>query len=407
MKKHLLSIALAAVTGATFTTAHAAGAAAAAPKKPFPHISLRSDDGNSSLDIGGALRMNYRDEDWETTENNGRFLFDTFRVDVQATHHDLFAEVGYWFQDDGKRSIDRGFVGYRFNETSSLQLGAPFKPFGLEPYPQFGWSYHIPFFLGYGVSAGAGAKYIYKDQDWHIQAGYFPRMMPSDIRYSPEVGRFSDLDDNAIAFIHGAQDNEKRDQLNLRVARDFAGDGWKTEVGASLAASRLYNATTRDDGDYWAAGLHAVINRGNWHVTTQGIRYAFDPKNPAGISDASVLMGTNGLTPAYLIAAKASVVSFNVGYDVATPNLGMLKKLRFYNDYSRMFKDESGWDDSQMYTAGVQFFAMPIMGWLDFTWGKNANPYGGAENGTGFTSTTSSGSNDWYLRTNLNIGYYF
>ncbi|WP_342621784.1 hypothetical protein RO498_18090, partial [Pseudomonas aeruginosa] len=25
-------------------------------------------------------------------------------------------------------------------------LGAPFKPFGLEPYPQFGWSYHIPFF---------------------------------------------------------------------------------------------------------------------------------------------------------------------------------------------------------------------------------------------------------------------
>jgi len=232
-------------------------------------------------------------------------------------------------------------------------------------------------------------------------------MLPSDIRYSPEVGRFADLDDNAIAFIHGRQDNEKRDQVNLRVARNFAGAGWNTEVGASLAGSRLYNATTKDDGDYLAGGLHAVINAGNWTVTTQGIRYEFDPKNPAGVSDASILMGANGLTPAYQIAAKASVVSFNVAYDVFTPNMGMLKKLRFYNDYSRMFKDESGWDDSQMYTAGVQFIAMPIMGWLDFTWGRNANPYGGAENGTGFTSTTSSRSNDWVMRTNLNIGYYF
>lgn len=406
MKKYLLLLGVAAVATGNFAAA-APATAGASPQKPFPHISLRSDDGASSLDIGGALRMNYRDEDWETTENNGRFLFDTFRLDVQATHQDFFSDLGYWFQDDGKQSIDRGYVGYKFNETSNLQLGAPFKPFGLEPYPQFGWSYHIPFFLGYGVSAGAGIKYSYKDQDWNIQAGYFPRMLPSDIRYSPEVGRFADLDDNAIAFIHGRQDNEKRDQVNLRVARNFAGDGWKTEVGASLAGSRLYNATTKDDGDYLAGGLHAVINAGNWTVTTQGIRYEFDPKNPAGVSDASILMGANGLTPAYQIAAKASVLSFNVAYDVFTPNMGMLKKLRFYNDYSRMFKDESGWDDSQMYTAGVQFIAMPIMGWVDFTWGKNANPYGGAENGTGFTSTSSSRSNDWVMRTNLNIGYYF
>lgn len=150
-----------------------------------------------------------------------------------------------------------------------------------------------------------------------------------------------------------------------------------------------------------------MLNAGNWTFSGEAIRYAFDPKNPAGVSDDVVLMGTNGLTPAYLMAARASVASFNVAYDVPTPNLGMLKKLRFYNDYSRMFKDKAGWDDSQMYTAGVQFFALPIMGWLDFTWGRNANPYGGAESGTGFSSTSSSRSNEWIFRTNLNIGYYF
>ena len=402
MNKSLLPLSLSIVLAVP-----AAAMPLAEPSKPFPHVSLRSDDGLSTLDIGGALRVNYRDEHWKTSENKGRLLFDTFRVDVQATHGDFFSDLGYWFQDDGKRSIDRGLVGYRFSDTSSLELGAPLKPFGLAPYPQFGWSFHIPFFLGYGASAGAGAKYVYQDDGWHIQAGYFPRMLPSDLRYSPEVGRYADLNDNAIPAIHSRQDNEKRDQVNLRVAHHAAGEGWKAELGGSLATARLHNGTTGDDGDYWAAGLHAVFNTGPWTVTTQGIRYAFDAQNPVGASDDVILMGGNGLTPAYLIAARASVLALNVAYEVPTPGMGMLKKLRFYNDYSRMLKDRHEWDDSQMVTAGVQFIAVPIVAWLDCTWGRNANPFGGAESGSGFTSATSSRSNQWIFRTNLNLGYYF
>ena len=108
-----------------------------------------------------------------------------------------------------------------------------------------------------------------------------------------------------------------------------------------------------------------------------------------------------------LIAAKASIASLNIVYDIFPPNLGQLKKIKLYNDYSRMMKDKNGWDDSQMYTVGAQFLAMPIMAWVDFTWAKNANPFGGAENGTGWTSTRSIGSNNWYNRTNISIGYYF
>ena len=81
-----------------------------------------------------------------------------------------------------------------------------------------------------------------------------------------------------------------------------------------------------------------------------------------------------------------------------TPGLGQLKKVKLYTDYSRMMKDKRGWDDSQMFTVGVQFLAMPIMAWVDLTWARNANPFGGAENGTGWTSTSSVGSNDWYYR---------
>jgi hypothetical protein len=55
----------------------------------------------------------------------------------------------------------------------------------------------------------------------------------------------------------------------------------------------------------------------------------------------------------------------------------------------------------------VQVFAMPVMLWVDLTWAQNANPWGGVENATGWTGTQSSGSNKWYFRTNVNIGYYF
>jgi hypothetical protein len=409
MKRYVISLGLIISSCASLASEPGPAAPDQPPsaKKPLPHIAWRSDDGQSSLDIGGALRTNYRDEHWDTTENNGRFLFDTFRIDVQASHRQLFSDVGYWFQDDGKRSIDRGYIGYRLNPQANLQLGAPFKPFGLEPYPQFGWSYHIPFFMGYGVSAGTGLKYSYKDAQWDLQLGYFPRMLPSSLRYSPEVGRYADLNDNAVPFTQSRQDNEKRNQLNARIARTFAGDGWKTELGASLAAAELYNATTHDDGDYWAGGVHALFNKGPWTLTGQAIRYEYNPKNPAGVSDSAVLMGGNGLTPAYLIASKASIAAVNLGYDVFTPKLGQLKKIKFYTDYSRMMKDEHGWDDSQMFTVGAQFLAMPIMAWVDLTWARNANPFGGAENGTGWTSTNSVGSNDWYYRTNINIGYYF
>jgi len=378
-----------------------------AAKKPFPHISWRSADGDASFDLGGALRTNWRDEHWDTSENHTRWLFDTMRFDLKAAYKKAFVDVNYWFYDLNKRSIDRGYVGYNFTSQSNVQLGLPFKPFGLEPYPQFGWSYHIPFFMGYGVSDGLGAKYSYKDKDWDVQLAYFPRMAPSGTRYSGEISRYADVKDNAVAFTQSGQDNEKRNQVNARVARTFSSGDWKTEIGASLAASQLYNETTDDNGSYWAGGVHTIINNGAWTATAEAIRYEYDPKNPNGVSKDSVLMGGNGLTPAYLIASKATLAALNIGYDIYTPKLGQLKKIKIYNDYSRMMKDKSGWDDSQMYTVGVQLFAMPIMAWVDLTWAKNANPYGGSENGTGWTSTSSVGSNQWYYRTNVNIGYYF
>ncbi|BDH46161.1 hypothetical protein TUM12370_22050 [Salmonella enterica subsp. enterica serovar Choleraesuis] len=377
------------------------------PAKPFPHIGWRNATGDKRLDIGGALRGNYRYEDWQTSSyrNPPHLRFDAFRLDISGQYQKGFTDIGFWFQDKRKYAIDRAVLGYQFTPEASLQLGLPFKPFGLQPYPQFGWSYGIPFYMGYGVNNGAGMDYHFQNNQWTLDAAWFPWATPPELRYAPEVGSYDDVK-GTIYGPHHLQYNEKRSQVNIRLARQFNGAGWNNELGGSLAGAQLHNTKTGNNGSYWAAGTHLLLNRGPWHLSGQVIRYAYDPKNPAGADDDAILMGGNGLTPAYLIPAKATTGSLNLARDVDM-NWGKLTKLRFYNDYSALWKDKGSWSSSQMNTVGVQVFALPVMLWVDFTWAKNANPWGGAENATGWTSTSSSGSGKWYFRSNINIGYYF
>ena len=377
--------------------------AASAP----PHLHWQSADGQQGIDIGGALRANYRYEDWNTSRNRRQphLRFDTFRIDASGHADNFFFDSGFWFQDQRKYAIDRAYIGYHINRDQQIQIGAPEKPFGLAPYPQFGWSYDIPFYLGFAVNSGLGAKYRYQADRWTFEAAYFARMLPEGVRYAPDVGYYGELK-GTMYGPHHLQLNEKRDQLNLRLAREFDRGSWHSEVGGSLAGSRLYNHRSGDNGSFWSGGLHARLNNGPWQLTTQAIRYAYAAKNPAGGDKDTILMGTNGLSPAYLIPAKATTAALNIARDVKV-DFGPISKLRFYDDYSVLWKDQGGWNDSQMNTLGMQLFALPVMFWLDLTWAKNANPWGGALNSTGWTRTQSPGSDKWYFRSIVNIGYYF
>lgn len=388
-----------------FIITHTIPAQAGPP--PVPHLHWQSTDNHSGVDIGGALRSNYRYEDWNTSNNRNppHLRFDTFRVDSSGYYNNLSFDSGFWFQENHKYAIDRTFIAWHVTQQQQVQLGAPYKPFGLMPYPQFGWSYHIPFFLGFAVNSGLGARYRYQDADWTLDAAWFPEMLPPGVRYAPDTGYYGELK-NTLYGPHHRQFNEKRDQLNLRLARTVKSGRWNNEFGASLAAARLVNHSSGGNGTFWAAGAHTMLNIDDWHLTSQLIRYQYAPKDPPGSDRSTILMGGNGLTPAYLIPAKATTASLNLARDLGV-RWGPVSKLRFYTDYSVLWKDKKGWSDSQMETLGVQLFALPVMFWLDFTWSTNANPWGGALNATGWTSTRSAGSDKWYFRSNLNMGYYF
>ncbi len=372
-------------------------------------LEWKSEDGTQSLKVGGVIRVNQRYEQWPESDNRGfgKLNFDVFRLDLKGKSGDAYLNASYLVQDQEKTSIEKAYVGYNLDQHNSIEAGFVYKPFAIYPYPQNGWTFHIPFFLGYGNNIAPGLNWNFNNPDWDIKVGYYPKMLDANLRYAPESATYNDLSANHLPFQAGYQ-NEKQNQVNARIVHKFGNDNiGKYELGFSGAVAQLHNTVTDKDGSYYAVGLHNSSNYQRWNLQSSVIHYQYDAKNPAGVNSDMTLMGANGLTPAYFIASEGTVASLNLAYTLPIQNMGKLKSIRFYNDYSYLDKDRSDWNASQMNTTGALFNAAPFMVWADYTWGKNANIIGGATNGTGFTSATSINSDKWLYRINLNMGFTF
>lgn len=367
----------------------------------------QSEDESKNIEIGGVVKVNQRYESWgeENSSGLGNLKFDIFRLDVDGKYNDLYLNSSYVFQDEDKTAIEKAYIGYNLDEKNSIEAGLVYKPFAIYPYPQNGWTYHLPFFLGYGNNIAPGINLNHESEDWDIKFGYYPEMLSEDLRFSPESGSYSELDNTFSSM--SQYENEKKNQFNTRIARKFKTTGGNQELGLSAAYSQLSNGITDDNGDYYAVGVHSNNNYNKFNVQSSLIHYKYDAKNPDSVDDDITLMGANGLTPAYFIASEGTVGSLNLAYTIPMNNSGKLKAVKVYNDYSYLDKSRNDWSDSQMNTTGVMFIAPPLLIWVDHTYGKNANILGGATNSTGFTSTTSENSDKWLSRVNLNIGFNF
>lgn len=370
-------------------------------------LEWKSADGTDSLKLGGLVRLNQRYESWDSPNRGiGKLDFDIFRIDLKGTFDDAYLNASYIIQDQEKTSIEKAYVGYNLDVNNSIEAGLVYKPFTIYPYPQNGWTYHIPFFLGYGNNIAQGINWNYHDKDWDIKLGYYPEMLATNLRYSPESATYDDLAGNAFPS-QKAYQNEKRNQVNTRIVRKLETDFGKQEFGVSGAIAQLHNDITDKDGKYYAVGLHTENNYKRFNLQSSVIHYQYDAKNPDGVNSDMTLMGANGLTPAYFIASEGTIASLNLAYTLPVTNMGKLKAIKFYNDYSYLDKKRDDWSDSQMNTTGMMFIASPFMIWADYTLGRNANIIGGSTNATGFTTATSENSDKWLYRINLNLGFTF
>jgi len=361
------------------------------------------------LRIGGALRVNYIYKSWnEEFGGLGELALDTARINLGLNADSLIGSFEYrYYRDkfaDGHdySMLHDAWLGWRFGERHEVHGGVMKVPFGILPYASHNWFFQLPYYVGFEDDYDLGVKYLGDYGPWNVQAAYFARDEGSWNGDSDDSARYSyDL------VREGTEGNAERGQLNFRFAYTFQRtENYRTELGLSLMAGRVENRNPLGGtGDRRAVAVHLNGHYDRWNVMLQAIRYDFDVENDPNL-DASPdgsFVTKGAYDAAYHVASVATIYTAGVAYNLPI-GWGAIKSLTFYNDFSLMTKDESGFRDSLQNVIGCSVDAGLLYVYIDVATGRN-HPWLGGD----WTDSLAGGGEEtgWNTRFNINIGLYF
>jgi hypothetical protein len=347
------------------------------------------------VNISGSFRTNFtiKDFDQNQQERGGDMNFNVFTLGVDTEADGLrFSGQYRWY--NYMDTVHHMYIAADIDEDSEVQAGLMQVPFGIQPYESNNYWFGIPYYLGFNDDYDSGMKYSTKSGAWHIQAAFYisSEFSASNAnRYSIDV-----INSQTGGTTTKVEGNEETNQFNLRFAYQLA----HGEVGLSTQIGQLYNSTTDKTGDQWAIALHHVGNLGAITTQVELISYQFNPENPAGVDDETIVVGA--FADSYEIAAKGNIGVLNVSYDLPV-TYGAISNLRFYNDYSHLEKDGKNFKESQINTLGVAISASNLYVNVDFIMARNMLYLGGGAD----SFAQGNNADDWNTMFNINAGYYF
>lgn len=356
------------------------------------------------LTVGGALRYNYVYKDWDPDyKGSGQFEFDTYRVDLQLEHENLIGSLQYRYYryphvHHEYSMLHHGWIGYRSEQGSELQIGVHQVPFGLLPYASNNYFFQLPYYVGLEDDYDLGVKYIFDTGPWNWQLAYYLCDEGSWSGKSADSARYS-----YDPVQEDGAGNVERNQFNLRLTRTYSYcQSVTTEVGVSLQIGEIPNRISNRTGHHYAGAVHSKTSFGRWKLMLEALSYKYSLKNPPGVSGDYVVMGAYDY--GYQVASKANIYLVGLSYTIPI-NGRYIDEITFYDDFSFMDKSRSDWLDTYQNVIGASISAGRLFVYVDFAAGRN-NPW----LGPGWTSSLSQGGqfeNGWDTRFNVNIGYYF
>ncbi|AQQ72277.1 hypothetical protein SMSP2_02659 [Limihaloglobus sulfuriphilus] len=355
------------------------------------------------LRVGGAFRLNYVYKDWdETYKDLGEFAFDTARINLDLEDENVIGSFEYRFYRDkfsdghDYNMLHHGWLGWQ-EEYWNIKLGVHRVPFGILPYASHNWFFQLPYYVGLEDDYDLGAKYETWKDGWNFQAAYYVSDEGSWNGDSEDSARYS----YDLVKENGAG-NEEQNQGNLRLTHTWQhSEDCSTELGGSLQAGGVHNDNTDDHGTHYAAAVHLNGNYGRWNTMLEALYYKYDVDGDPVLDDKDyVLVGAYDYP--YQIAAEAAIYSAGVSYTFPV-NLGPVKSMTLYNDFSIMTKSKSDFSDTLQNVVGCSFAVNKFFVYVDVASGKN-NPWLGGPWNNGLSN---GGKKGWSTRFNVNIGYYF
>lgn len=383
----------------------------------------------SWLKIGGALRLNtiYTIYEGQTfplgTDTRNDWTWDTWRLNVDSYSDGLQLSFEYRFYPTfNTHFIKYGWIGYRFNPSTNLQVGITQVPFGLLTYASHSWWFMTPYYVGLEDDHQIGFNFTKEIDKWRFNIAYFllsePRGtneltfgVPASARYSYDVVQ-----------IPGNSNIERR-QINLRASK-LLNTG---EIGISLQTHEVYNQQTTHTGRQFAGAIHFENNWGQWNLKTQVIYYNYkNVQDDNGNELDFVQMGAYGFGT-YDVASEAAMYTIGASYDIPL-KWGPIRNIQLYTDYTYMQKFgeirlngvNERFAPTHMLVPGALISAGKIYCYFDIAGGINqpwlTDSFGGNSAGTGrgvnyLEPISDSNPIDrdpyWNTRLNINLGYYF
>ncbi len=358
------------------------------------------------LTIGGAIRANYAIGDYpgnggasRAWEDEGNFALDTFRVNLDYLSGPWVGKLEYrWY--NGYNFLHTGWVGYNFEDDSQVQVGVNRVPFGPGPYGvSQSWLFDQHYYLGLSDDMDLGVKYSRIVDNWAFDFAY----------YAASEGTFTGRSKDSARYSYDVVDEtgdgyEERNQFNVRGIYTLPDAAIDTALGFSLQYGELRSEGPQDDGDHHAASVHMVNKWGNFTLASQLTYFKFDvdAAQPLG-TDELVQMGAYDFPST--AAAEGWIPAISLSYFHKTPGIPWLNYVIPYAEYSSVVKEESGFNDSDLFILGA---AWGHGGWYiytDMAW-SNGNEFVGGDGVFG-DRLGANADDQWQERFNINFGYYF
>lgn len=373
---------------------------------------VETSEHEDGITIGGAVRFQYTwsgyDED--NRDRGGDLDFNIFRLDFDGRMDNFILSAQYrWY--DYMDVVHHAWVGYELNEQQMLKLGIQEVAFGNFPNSANSFFYSTAFFVGIQADFDTGLNWTYDDGEYRVDLGYYFNDELGGVdgwvedrkdRYSFDVLGIR-LEGEGI-FDEPEAELGEANTVNLRVAKKFtAMDAIVIEPGISFQQGDLSQKGDWDEieglgqtktsvGQQSSWAVHFNIDWQQLNVQSQYASYEYEIDNMAV---EQFVVGSYNFYGS--IPASADAWLLNLSWTESV-NWGPIKKVRFFNDYSRLTNKSGKLDDTWMNSTGAIISAGPIYTYVEYFMAKNQPFIGGNLVGN---------ASDSEQRLNLNVGYYF
>ena len=300
----------------------------------------------------------------------------------------------------GLHYLVNSWLAYNPTPEHKITAGLQPIPIGLTRYYSSTYNLTQLYQLGLEEVNNWGVSYQYQPENFNLSLAYFFADAGSHTGKSQDSSHYSS---NLTAETNSVDTTllKEKNSIALKVDKTIQHKVGNYDVNSTFGSSYLYteldNLRTHQTGDrqVWTAFYAANVNQFNFNLIYGGQ----DINNKDNLKTKESTFGF--FDGYYNVANKGNFLSTEINYTLPYSTASWSNP-KLYSNYSRYFKDEQGYQDSERLINGVYArYKDNFQFYLEYISTKNDTVYGVAD---GYAKGSSQ---DWNNKLFLSLGYYF